>query len=185
MSKVVKFLLVLIIFVFIILGAAYYYNSLGSLSDQEAGIILKEKKATSSTRDYELSLVMDRAEKTEASIRETVLKNKDLITKSNCKGLFYDLDNEGFYKKTIFDQKFKLNEPLVIHYNFCSFTWNTQQKISLMLTTRNLLLEHKEINDYGVEFIPTYVFKKVFLENGEPLVESEIGLLSKEEILSY
>lgn len=139
-------------------------------------------------RNKEFLAAIEKTAWLEDNIRKLVSEHKNEITTKNCSGVLEDIDNDNVYEKFIFDKQFKHNSNIIFRYNFCSYTWNTSELITIMATTNKMNTQFLEKSDYGDVLLPVYIYKKSLIktkensiEKVEVQVDDQIGLVKHEE----
>jgi len=184
MINIFKFIVFIIMTVLFYFSATFYYGTINK--EVKDGVIKldSEKKEHSTTINKEFNKINKKVEFFDEEIRKLAEKNSDLITTKNCKGLLYDQDNDGIYEKTVFGTKFQYDPDVIIKYNFCAFNWNDKKKISFMYTTKKLVKEFSEKNQYNEDLVPAITFVSAIVDK-KLHRESEKGLLKVKDIMSY
>jgi len=172
-------------------GLIYLGDYLYKDSQKVDSVILEnEDNNNTSNLDIELSKAKRISKSVETQLRLILNRNKDNISNTNCKGLLYDYnDDTNVFSKTVFQTEIEGDKECIIHYNFCSFNWNEQNKITLMILTNNIIKDHLKIGDNGEKLAPLFVYKGANVINGDKKLEHQFiedyGLLPLKDILSY
>lgn len=156
----------------------------------DTGSILDSKTSSAPNydRNKEFLLAIEKTSWLEDNIRKIINEHKNEITTKNCSGVLQDLNNDNVYEKFIFDKQIQHNSNVLFRYNFCSFTWNTSEQITIMATTNKMSTDFTEKSDYGEVLLPVYIYKKSIIKNKdkkEDLVEDQIGLVKQEEFFGH
>lgn len=191
MNKKLYKILIFALITAIMFGLGILYKNF-VLSNNTENSLFENKVETQADKDKgfdrnkELHKAIEKSAWLESEIRKLVVLNEKEITTKNCSGVLYDQDNDNIYEKSIFSKQFQHNSNVVFHYNFCSFTWNTDRQISLLVTTKNLIEKHMKIGHYGEQLIPTYIYKKSIVgKKKEERIEDNVGLVNLQDIMSY
>ncbi len=172
-------------FVSLILGV-YLLSLWFSDVNTDTGSILD--KNTDSQPNYarnrEFLQAIEKTSWLEDNIRKILAEHKNEINSKNCSGVLQDMNNDNIYEKFIFDKQIQHNSNVMFRYNFCSYTWNTSEQITIMATTVKMSTDFLEKSDYGDVLLPVYIYKKSLVKNNgktEDLIEDQIGLVKQEE----
>lgn len=176
-------------FIGLILGVYIISLWFSNLNTDTSSIL--DKKTDSEPnydRNKEFLLAIEKTAWLEDNIRKIINEHKNEITTKNCSGVLEDMDNDNVYEKFIFDKQIQHNSNVIFRYNFCSYTWNTSEQITIMATTNKMNSNFLEKGDYGEVFLPVYIYKKSIQkdkDNIENIVEDQIGLIKHEEFFGH
>lgn len=136
-------------------------------------------------RNKELMRGISRVEGTTRVLRDIANNNASLINSRNCRGFLEDIDADGFFDFPVMGFTIQTDDStLKILYNFCSFTYNTQEAISLIVTTQGLLDNFITEDNFGDRFVPAFVFKEYKDYSSDKLLtEENVGLINLKDLL--
>lgn len=113
------------------------------------------------------------------SIKKTINNNEDLIDKNNCKGILYDQNNDNIYDSKILGVSFEKDSNIIVHYNFCSYVWNKDKTVSLIMTSK-ILLENFTETKGDLSFVPAAIYKGNAKTGTEDVI---FGIIDTREIM--
>lgn len=172
-----------LIILIIVLGLKFMKPSQHDDSIQDE-TIAKPSKGTIQERNDELLKGIDIVESLTKGIRQLTDEKSASINDKNCQGYLDDADRDGVYDKPILGVNFRISNPEVkVHYNFCSFEYNTQETISLIVTTQKLLNDYVEENEFGDRFVPAFLYKEMKGRDGKFFTDEKIGLVDVQDII--
>ena len=176
--KKISFYLVVAALMF---GAFLIIKNTGNNTETESLINEVDKTDKSVNIDKELASISKRPSWYNDQFRKLLSKHKSEINKFNCKGLLYEKEKGKFIKK-VFGFEFGDKDEFVLHYNFCGFTYDQEEILSLIFTTKTLINKIDYLGDDGRKYVPSIMYKT---NNKGVVLSEDRAYIAKEDILSY
>ncbi len=178
-----------LIFISLILGVYLLSLWFSNINTDTSSILDKQSDSTPNyARNKEFLTAIEKTSWLEENVRKIISEHKNEITTKNCSGVLQDLNEDNIYEKFIFDKQIQHNKDVIFRYNFCSYTWNTSEQITIMATTNNIISNFLEKSDYGEVLVPVYIYKKSIYkdkEKTEDIIEDQVGLIKYEEFFGH
>jgi len=179
MEKIKQLGLILLIFA----GAFGMYfvleSSAGMDNNNGSSLIKAEVPKTDVNVKFELKSIGDRPAWYAKQMRPIIKENLYRLSEENCEGLFFDSDEDKQFDTHLFGEQFGGLSKFVYHYNFCSFSYDQREVISIIATTKELLTV-KTLGNDGRKYVPSVLFK---IDKSGNILKNEQVLIAEEDIL--